>query len=388
MIAAEGGASRSGFWVAKVLARIHDTLKKSNIDFNNQIFSFSSVSGGSLGTGVYYALMQNDSLLPDSINYETYVDSFFKEDMLAPIAGRLIFPEIAHVFMPFTITQFDRVTALEQTWNYVWNTTACNNNYFNAGFLENTFDTSGKKPVWCINSTWTEYGNRAIVSNVKVETHSFINATDVLDSAGTDLPYATGISVSARFPFISPAGHVLRNDSSIGHLVDGGYYENKGALTTYDMVRSINNKSEYKDKIAITIILITNDGEYKEVDTIQKTLFKSKYYKPETLRAINELYEPIASLYNVRSGHTQYAEDILLSLNTDSVAYHQYLFNDTSCKPISTRSYKIDLGLDGKTVPLNWNISKLAEQKINLYLDTCEKNKIHIEGLLKQLKRK
>lgn len=369
MVAAEGGASRSGYWTAKVLARIHDSLQLQHIDFNNHIFSYSSVSGGSLGVGVYYGLSQHNV----KGSYEIYVDSFFKEDMLAPIAGRLMFPEIFHVFSPYIFKEFDRVTALEDTWNYVWNNIAANDNYFHNGFLSNTFNVDCKKPVWCINSTWAERGTRAIVSNIKIDTLSFIHSIDVFDSAQVDIPYATAISVSARFPFISPAGNVLRYEKSIGHLVDGGYYENKGALTTYDIVRTLNNKSKYKNCISLCIILISNDGEYSA---------------PVPITTLNEAVEPIISLYKVRSGHTQYAEDILRSLNSTERMYHHYLFNDTLCKPIETSGFKIDLGLNGQVVPLNWNISKMAKDKMNDYLLKDSANIIQRKKLIKHLQTK
>jgi hypothetical protein len=77
-----------------------------------------------------------------------------------------------------------------------------------------------------------------------------------------------------------------------------------------------------------------------------------------------------------------------MSLNRDSITYHPYLFNDAGCKPIETKTYKIDLGLNGKQVPLNWNISQHTKETIDNYLNTNEKNKTQMESLIAQLKRK
>jgi hypothetical protein len=63
LVAAEGGASRSGYWVATVLGGIEDAVLgaaavgRAKYPFHRSVFAISSVSGGSLGAAVYQRLV-------------------------------------------------------------------------------------------------------------------------------------------------------------------------------------------------------------------------------------------------------------------------------------------------------------------------------------------
>lgn len=57
------------------------------------------------------------------------------------------------------------------------------------------------------------------------------DAIDVVDLLGTDLSFAVAASNSARFPYVSAPGLLRAPDGSPrGQLVDGGFYDNNGAL--------------------------------------------------------------------------------------------------------------------------------------------------------------
>ena len=53
LVATAGGASRAAYWTAEVLGK----LEADHPGFHKQIFAISSVSGGSLGAGVYRAML-------------------------------------------------------------------------------------------------------------------------------------------------------------------------------------------------------------------------------------------------------------------------------------------------------------------------------------------
>src|SRR5205085_2176471 len=59
LVATAGGASRAAYWTAEVLGQ----LEAAHPGFHRQVFAISSVSGGSLGAGVYRAML--NSLGPD-----------------------------------------------------------------------------------------------------------------------------------------------------------------------------------------------------------------------------------------------------------------------------------------------------------------------------------
>lgn len=86
-IAAEGGAFRTGCYSAYML----NTLQK-NIDdnlFNNAIFCYSTVSGGTFGCNLYNSISTNQSIPKEK--YELILDEFFSHDYLSPLTAKLVF---------------------------------------------------------------------------------------------------------------------------------------------------------------------------------------------------------------------------------------------------------------------------------------------------------
>ena len=80
---------------------------------------------------------------------------------------------------------------------------------------------------------------------------------DTKADAGCHIPLSTAAHMSARFTFVSPAGRFP--DGS--HIVDGGYFENSGAIAAYKIATRIKDWCAFK-KIAnvdVKIIMISND---------------------------------------------------------------------------------------------------------------------------------
>ena len=53
-VLSDGGASRSAFWVASVLAKLE---QETNTKFSQHLFCLSGASGGSLGNATFYSLL-------------------------------------------------------------------------------------------------------------------------------------------------------------------------------------------------------------------------------------------------------------------------------------------------------------------------------------------
>src|SRR5262249_9331524 len=122
-------------------------------------------------------------------------------------------------------------------------------------------------PALFLNGTVVETGQRAITSNVRAFGPPFENAVDALLLAGLDLPLSTAANMSGRFPYLEPVGTLRFNcaradlkgeslkqvDEGLpyrcaqagmtttidwGHIGDGGYFENFGALTAEEILRA------------------------------------------------------------------------------------------------------------------------------------------------------
>jgi hypothetical protein len=82
-------------------------------------------------------------------------------------------------------------------------------------------------------------------------------------SAGCDLALVQAMHNSARFPVISPAGRIPRPGDhcepdavDLDQVVDGGYFDNYGALAVHDLVRALQKKNLHP-----FLLLITNSPD-------------------------------------------------------------------------------------------------------------------------------
>jgi hypothetical protein len=82
------------------------------------------------------------------------------------------------------------------------------------------------------------------------------------DSGGSDLDdlrLSTAALNSARFPLISPAGSVRnQNQAIVDRIVDGGYFENYGALAAKELALAVN---AVEPRLAPFVLVISNDPD-------------------------------------------------------------------------------------------------------------------------------
>jgi hypothetical protein len=128
-------------------------------------------------------------------------------------------------------------------------------------------------PSLFLNSTNVELGKRFIVSNrLPSDRKDAYYAYDPhAEYRIVKLPVSTAIHLTARFPFVSPAGVLnsvdqksAKNPVTWGRLVDGGYFENTGAATLADVIEAV--ESALKDSpraadVRLYVLLILNNPE-------------------------------------------------------------------------------------------------------------------------------
>ncbi len=352
-ISAEGGALRTGCFTSMMLARIQDSLPA----FKKYAFCYSSVSGGTLGVNFFNALTQAPSL-PG--NYKQVTRKFYEEDFLSATTGKLVFAEIINAFSPRLIPFFDRAAALEKSWEQSFEKVTALKGEDN--LLAANFSTHAGNPAQkdhaavLINITEVESGQRTIWSNAVIDPVNFREVIDLQKKAKVQLPYSTAISLSARFPLVSPAGAIEWKKGKQLHYVDGGYYENKGALSIAEAVEAIKKFSKYKSKADIYVIQFhfseESEGEYAGV------------------RFLNEPREILKAIMNVRSGHTNYSYEELFRV----------------CKEYNGTLIPLSLPLDAHDVPMNWVLSNAALSRIEEVCNGMLRKEMYLQPLLERLR--
>lgn len=358
LVAAEGGGIRAAYWAGIVLAALQDR----DPEFAKHVYAISGVSGGSLGGGVFAALVR-EQMDGGSVDCEVELagpvvgpmgrcaHAILSADFLAPTVAYMLYPDLVQRFLPFPVPFFDRARALESAWEASWKG-QFDSTRFSDDFHGLWRPQGSRVPALFLNSTWVETGKRVIVSNLKIDGVNFSDSVDFFDLMKSEVALSSAVHNSARFTYVSPAGTVRPKHEEVwGHLVDGGYFENSGATTAYEILRALQNKADelgLRKRITPVVLMITNDPKLD--DSAQ----------PEPRPFMNELLSPLVALLNTRDARGSYARAAL----RDFVKQQNGVF------------LQIGLKKGDGPLPLGWVLSDVAQQ-------TMQKQ---VAGILDKLK--
>jgi hypothetical protein len=275
VIAAEGGGLYAAYQTAKFMARMQDLCP----NFAQHVFAVSSVSGGSLGAAVFAGLARTHAAngdakpcldrLPERGDFERRADTILSRDLLAPAVWGGLFPDFLQRFIPWPLPAFDRARALEFAFEEAWS----HGSDAPINPLRGTlFDLCGAKADGCLtgvtpalafNVANVETGMQMVLSPLDFTSIGppWTGSAKVFDFFSTgvepvDMPLSTAVGLSARYPWISPAGwftFIDPNEKDLGDkarkrrmsFVDGGYVDNSGVATASKLAQSL---SEFQAK--------------------------------------------------------------------------------------------------------------------------------------------
>jgi hypothetical protein len=283
IVAGSGGASRAAFMTGNALAYLHDTSPA----FSRQLFAISSISGSSLGAAAFVAGLDRKEALRGDCGDRRF-DSWFAchenenaRKVRAALEGRplqkrmqlfLANDFLTPAMVTFTFSDLwrlfdDRAAKLEKSWEIGWNSVTESGPADRGDFARRlssfvragTASQSGGddwRPLLILNGSSVGTGRRIIVSSLEPVTNSkriFVDAHDFYEMAcledgkppHCDLRLSTAVTMSARFPLISPAGGIVRgnrNGPVVDRVVDGGYFENFGAQTALELARVLQHE--------------------------------------------------------------------------------------------------------------------------------------------------
>ncbi|TYL92606.1 hypothetical protein FXB40_24515 [Bradyrhizobium rifense] len=240
-----------------MLERLEADLKARGENLEELIFAISGVSGGSVGAMEYVAALHGRS----AFGSQAKATEFLKSDFLAGAIASLVFVDGPSNFLP-DLGQPDRGTALERSLE------KGSSGYLAHSFLSFFPDINSASKRWTpsllLNATHQETGRRIIASNLKIERDVFLDTFDELDLLGSDIRASTAAHNSARFTYVSPAGKLepkggasfLSGETNRGYVIDGGYFENYGAVTALELAREARAQIEAKRGVGAVRLIV------------------------------------------------------------------------------------------------------------------------------------
>ena len=402
VVAAEGGGIRAAYWTATML----NELQQNFPDFPCHVFAISGVSGGSLGGSAFVtdvansyragefkctdpdetgqrgvdAQWKNKPMRPTSV-------AFLGEDFLAPTVAGLLFPDLlsrVNIFCPWLFCLPDRAKYLEWAWEENWRK---HNKgaplQFSGNFLD-LWKSGGdfEVPSLVLNGTWVEDGRRTLTSNLIPEADKLADVDDMLTNFDKTLPLSTAVHMSARFTYVSPAGTIRTEEEGRKRVVDGGYFENSGALSArqiLDVLRDIcttnadllkvgcNQKAKFYGIIISNNPDSPNAADGRRLAAIRDAAQQQHPQPPITdanrahdesnedsddsgwFPVLSETLSPVLALYHVRTARGSLSEKELVAALGDTNSFRFQLYNPPDKK---------------EKIPLGWVLSNKTQAEI------------------------
>jgi hypothetical protein len=342
VVAAAGGGIRAAYWTATVLEQLESDLKDQG-GVRPYLFAISGVSGGSVGATAFEAALirRDEKHCVAGAPGCPLATNFLKKDFLAPAVASLVFIDAPSSFLP-DLGQGDRGSALEESFEQASDGLLARPFLSFSHFAKDSVVNGAKeswRPILLLNATHEESGNRIITSHVLIERNVFIDSLDALHELGKDVRASTAAHNSARFTYVSPAGDLGYKKGSV---IDGGYFENYGALSALEVARAarVALKNE-RPGVKLVVLMISSDPSLESSHMLvrinevgdgrkclvsvaerEKTLVapagnSDKHSKPPNYFSldpgeienalINEFLAPFRGLENVREAHGNFA---------------------------------------------------------------------------------
>ncbi len=271
-VAAEGGASRAGFWTGEALSELEEQTHGA---FSKHVFAISSVSGGSLGAVGFLAAIHDDPTLAQRGALAQRVRRFTAGDYLSPTLAGMLFTDFAQRFIPWPMFP-DRAEALERAFEQGWAdldppAARSADRSLTRSFLSLWPAPGASKdgsqpgrwlPRLLIGGAREEDGQRVLTSSMDfgdAVAQDAIDAQDFHKLALSDVRLSTAITNGARFYYISPAGTILSPaGANRGHIIDGGYFDASGVETARQIAQYVQNQLGGADHLRVVFLLLSN----------------------------------------------------------------------------------------------------------------------------------
>jgi hypothetical protein len=426
VVAAAGGASRAAYVTASTLGFFMDlTCPPDAIDgvpevpcnsneipaFANRVFAISGVSGGALGAAVFSALLKTQQEQGDGMPCQRAAEGVFwfrggapsgwrdcvqlilSEDFLSPPLLGFAFrdqvpflpgPDRAGLLEDAFIKAFKKHVRLREKSDRPAGLAA--------PFESFAPDKKHWRPLLIFNGTSVATGRRVLTSQIATRDESkalFADAYDVFrlidrnddgrgvnKNGGLTFSLATAVTNSGRFPLLTPPGELWDRSSKklIDQIVDGGYFENYGVTTAFEIARELKSLG-----LNPRLLLITNEplsvGPIQQLDKGETTAPAADTQERDLVGSISA---PLNALYRTGSSRGDLAVIRTLELFSQNermkepkpVAHVTVygILADNSQPPRQSSG----TGTEFKPVSMSLWLSKPVQEYLDLqFLDQC-----------------
>ena len=380
IVSAEGGGIRAAYFAALVLSSIQDRCPA----FAQHIFAISGVSGGSVGAAMFAALVKRwaaqgaleSCLLEGSTTgeFQRLTEAVLRHDFFSPLLAALLFPDSIQRFLPWPIENFDRARAFEYALEKAWKQETGGNEFAQSFYDLSAGWRAGIVPSLLLNTTNVETGMRMVISHLDIyeENETPLRTLFDLDESPT-MRLSTAAGLSARFPFVAPPGTILTkrspNNDRKERYVDGGYFENTGITSLFDLITALRTPSwSSSRKVDLVILRIGNEMRPAQPDGERKSL---EQYRD---RGFGEVLSPLRALLNTRGARGNLAKSQLLGR----------VMELSRIGRSNNRNFGIvefELQQRDVLLPLGWSLSTSARAEIASQLNQAfDCNKGEIKG--------
>jgi hypothetical protein len=396
VVAAQGGGIYAAYHTATLLSRLQDRCP----EFRNHLFAISSVSGGSLGAAVFTSITNALATQPGAPSaggassgsgflpcpsieraglnrsitfvpgqHEQAANKMLGSDFLSPLVAGTLFPDFTQRFLPFAVPEFDRARWLERAFEQGWSETGiAGPNPFEESFLK-TWSPQGSAPALLVNTTEADSGRRLVISPFVVgDLHGGMLLQFPLWSGwnialgrrlchGHEVSLSTAVGLSARFPWLTPAGTLTSDCTGIdikkSRLVDGGYFDNSGVETALDVIEQIDSRLEDGRVVK---------GQGPRVEFHLIVLTTSEFPK-RTSYGLGDALEPIRALLSTREARTPIA---INSAERRLAALRSQQYPAGESETHMGRLHVARFVSPIYEIPLGWRISKASREIIDI----------------------
>ena len=264
LIAGQGGGSRAGFWISSMMRQ----LDSSYTNFYDNLFAVSTVSGSSIGAGIYINHKKNTkkSREKDLFMDKEELKKFYTTDFVTSSALRLFFLNPWHkIFGRANFVNRNNQLIKEEHQAFI-------NSFYDTHEKENV-EFHHQSPFPIIYDDHTQYDHPLHLANtynidssmksvISPVTLSFgLDHEDLLSTLDkTDtLSYGEAMNLSQMFPILSASARVKDL-----HYYDGGIYDNSGLSTLRHVYQALKRARDAKAPQKKIIIFYAENGAEDE----------------------------------------------------------------------------------------------------------------------------